>query len=223
MNLRHASVEGLDARHLQLLEYVDVAFARIKTADLRPCTRLRRAVADQSQRLAVRQGVEEVFVYDTGRQSRRKKVCASARAKGWMGRARQRLRGVIVTECEQLDEWNLGQCQSLSLRNSSFCQVDATYLRGLLFIDIAYSRVGYADLRECGTLLKAVHDSIQEVLAGSTAEVTVVCFKAADGTHDTRDMHGAESVSYGSWYAFQDIRLADGTKVSFSDNKLTTA
>ena len=49
LNLRNSSFGELDVQYLLLLEYIDLAFTKIRLADLRPCVSLTQVVLDQSQ------------------------------------------------------------------------------------------------------------------------------------------------------------------------------
>ena len=66
LNLRHSSIDQLNAEYLILLEYVDIAFSNVKNVDLFDCFYLKNIVVDKSQKVTVNNNVIVEEIYDTG-------------------------------------------------------------------------------------------------------------------------------------------------------------
>ena len=94
------------------------------------------------------------------------------------------------------------------------------HLDALLFIDIAYSTIKFADLIFVMLLQKAVHDPLQKITARDNVVVEVVLFKADKGVHDTGNSYYLENVSYGDGVEYP---LSDLVTIEFDENKVTAA
>ena len=51
LNLRHSSITEVDARYLLMLVYIDIAFSKVKQANLICCNFLETVIADNSQKV----------------------------------------------------------------------------------------------------------------------------------------------------------------------------
>ena len=65
LNLRHSSIDQLNAEYLILLEYVDIAFSNVKNVDLFDCLYLKNIVVDKSQKVVIEHNVVIEEIYDT--------------------------------------------------------------------------------------------------------------------------------------------------------------
>ena len=70
-----------------------------------------------------------------------------------------RFKGNVIKGFKKLDTNRLFFCQFLSLRGSSFDEIDVNVMLFLFFIDIAWTKIKLSDFRSSISLQKVVYDS----------------------------------------------------------------
>ena len=81
MNIRHASINFIDTRYLFSLEYIDIAFSKLKYVNLLSCTSLNMLIADKTQVTIVAHAVKIEIIYDTVELLRKSKVSLGSATK----------------------------------------------------------------------------------------------------------------------------------------------
>ena len=171
LNLRNSSFTSVSQDHLFSLVYIDVAFSRIKDANLNGLVNLLFAITDNLQHIQARDVVKVSTYYNTLEYLKQEKVSLGTAVKSTLGELSLSFAENIIPEYAQFGQYDLRFSKYLNLRSSLFEQFDAEHMTSLLFVDIAFSRIKDAYLDHYETLQKVAHDLLQIVLVRYTVEV----------------------------------------------------